>query len=215
MKKLLTWFAAVTASALLVGVAPPASAASHAPAAATAASGQRSLAAVLASDRNGFDHNPNDFDVLEAAVKAVLAAKPSSPVTVLADGSQPLTAFLPTDRAFRRLVHALTGRWVRSERHVFEAVATLGVDNVEQVLLYHVVPGATIDRRAALRSDGAKLTTALGPTITVDVRRHPRRVVLLDRDPNAYNPRIVKFDINRGNRQIGHAINRVLRPADL
>src|ERR1700709_2399415 len=62
--------------------------------------GGRSLAAVLTADKSGFDRNPHDFDVLTAAVLAVLKAKPNSPVKVLADGSVALTAFVPTDGAF-------------------------------------------------------------------------------------------------------------------
>ena len=90
---------------------------------------------------------------------------------MLADGSVPLTAFLPTDRAFRRLAHDLTGKWYGSEAKVFGALAgALGVDTIENVLLYHVVPGATISYRQALRSNGAVLNTALsGTTVTVKV----------------------------------------------
>ena len=182
---------------------------------AQAAQGQRSLAKVLTSDDNKFDRNSNDFDVTTEAVLAVLAAKPDSPVKVLTDGSVRLTAFVPTDRAFRRLVRSLTGKHLRSERKIFNAVAGLGIDTVENVLLYHVVPGATITRRMALRSDGAQLTTALGPTIGVNVLERRRGVRLQDKDTNARNPRIVVFNINKGNKQIAHAINRVLRPLDL
>jgi uncharacterized surface protein with fasciclin (FAS1) repeats len=183
------------------------------------ARGTTSLAKVLGKDRSGFDRNPRDFDVLSAAVSAVLKAKPNSPVKVLADGKVALTAFLPTDRAFRQLVREITHkRSLPSERQAFTAVAGLGIDTVENVLLYHVVPGATIDKRTALRSDGAALTTALGPTVEVDVRRYWHRYVsvrLIDADTNDRNPRVVKFDINKGNRQIAHAIDRVLRPIDL
>jgi uncharacterized surface protein with fasciclin (FAS1) repeats len=120
--------------------------------------GTGSLAQVLTMDRSGFDRNPRDFDVLTAAVQAVLGAKPNSPVKVLADGSVPLTAFLPTDGAFRKLVREITNkRALPSERQAFTAVAGLGIGTVENVLLYHVVPGATVDRRTALRSDGAAL----------------------------------------------------------
>ena len=80
-------------------------------------------------------------------MRTVLAAKPTSPVAVLADGSTRLTAFLPTDRAFRRLVRDLTGTAPATERAVFAATATLGVDTIEQVLLYHVVPGQTLTAR--------------------------------------------------------------------
>jgi hypothetical protein len=85
--------------------------------------GDRSLAALLTADGNRFDRNGRDYDVVTEAVLAVLAAKPSSPVGVLADGSVPLTAFLPDDRAFRLLVKDLTGRWVVRESAVFAAVA--------------------------------------------------------------------------------------------
>jgi fasciclin domain-containing protein len=178
--------------------------------------GTKSLAAVLTSDGNQFDRNSRDYDIVTEAVLAVLAAKPGSPVGVLADGSTPVTAFLPNDQAFRLLVKDLTGKTVRSEKGVFEAVAGLGIDTVETVLLYHVVPGATITKRAALRSDGAALTTAQGGTVTVDVRGcwFPR-VTLIDQDRNDRNPRVVRFDINRGNLQIAHGVDRVLRPIDL
>jgi uncharacterized surface protein with fasciclin (FAS1) repeats len=180
--------------------------------------GTRSLAAVLTADKSGFDRNGRDFDILTAAVLAVLKAKPSSPVAVLADGKTALTAFIPNDLAFERLVADLQGtRRLPGERKAFNAVAGLGINTVESVLLYHVVPGATIDKRAALRSDGAKLKTAAGSSITVDVTGcwWWRQVKLIDADRNDRNPRVVAFNINKGNRQIAHAINRVLRPVDL
>jgi hypothetical protein len=65
-----------------------------------------------------------------------------------------------------------------------------------------------------LKSDGARLTTAAGPTITVDLWCG-YRVTLIDADRNDRNPRVVTFNINKGNKQIAHAINRVLRPVDL
>jgi hypothetical protein len=178
-------------------------------------SGTRSLAELLAKDGGGFDTNWSDYDILDNAVGAVLTAKPNSPVAVLADGNVPLTAFLPTDRAFRRLAHSLTGKWYRSEEKVFTKLAgTLGVDTIENVLLYHVVPGATITYRQALKSNGAVLQTALSrATIKVKVRCWV--VALKDNDPNAGNPIVVRPNLNEGNKQIGHGINRVLRPVDL
>jgi uncharacterized surface protein with fasciclin (FAS1) repeats len=180
--------------------------------------GTTPLASVLTSDGNTFDHNWGDYDIVTEAVLAVLAAKPDSPVAVLTDGHTPVTAFIPKDRAFRRLVGDLTGKHLRSEKKVFKAVAGLGIDTVETVLLYHVVPGATITKRAALKSDGAALTTAQGSTVTVNVirgRHHHRVVKLIDQDRNDRNPKVVAFNLNKGNRQIAHGINRVLRPIDL
>jgi len=194
-------------------VAPSATAGTSAP------TGTNSLASVLAADGDRFDRNWYDFDIVDQAVATVLAAKPSSPVAVLADGSVPLTAFLPNDRAFQVLAFDLTHRWERSERGALNTIAgAVGVDAVEQVLLYHVVPGATIDSRTALRSDNARLTTAQGSTFRVDVlSRWFKLVRLVDQDRNDVNPFLVqsKLDINKGNRQIAHGISAVLRPIDL
>jgi len=176
--------------------------------------GTKSLAAVLTADTGGFDRNSADFDILTAAVLAVLKAKPGSPVKVLTDGNVALTTFAPTDGAFRQLARELTHkRLAPTELSAFKTVAGLGIDTVEAVLLYHVVPGATIDKKAAFRADGARLTTAAGSKIKVDVRWH--RVTLVDADRNDRNPTVVVFNINKGNKQIAHAVNRVLRPVDL
>ena len=176
--------------------------------------GTRSLAKVLAKDGSGFDHNWRDYDIVDNAVGAVLAAKPGSAVGVLADGKTPVTAFLPDDRAFRILVTDLTGKKPRTEKQTFQAVAALGIDTVETVLLYHVVPGTRINYRQALKADCVRLTMASGGIVRVDVRKG-NRIKLLDADRNDANPRIVRKNINKGNRQIAHGINRVLRPVNL
>ena len=202
---------AAAAAALSLALASPASAA-------TAPSGTKSLAAVLTADGDQFDRNWYDYDIVTEAVLAVLKAKPSSPVGILADGTKPLTAFIPNDRAFQVLVADLTHQWLPSEKAVFGAVAGLGIDTVETVLLYHVVPGATITKAMAVKSNGAQLTTALGSTIGVRVfdARYPI-VMLKDQDPNDINPFLNPraLDINKGNKQIAHGINAVLLPAAL
>lgn len=175
--------------------------------------GTTSLVSVLLADKNGFDTDGKDFDVLTAAVKAVLKAKPKSAVGVLANGKVALTAFIPNDNAFRLLVKDLTGKAPKSEADVFKAVASLGIPTVEKVLLYHVVPGVTITSKIALKSNNAVLKTAEGATIKVRVTK--RGLFLQDKDPNARNPQVIVLDINKGNRQIAHGIDRVLRPIDL
>lgn len=202
------------ASAAALATAPGASAHEHHHGSQAATMGTRSLATVLAADRPGFDRNWHDYDIVEAAVGAVLTAKPNSPVKVLADGSVALTAFLPTDQAFRNLASDLTKKRYSNEKAVFAAVAGLGINTVETVLLYHVVPGKTVDARTALRSDGAQLTTAQGGKVTVDVRSG-KRIYLVDADPDDRNARVVQADINKGNRQIAHGISQVLRPVNL
>jgi len=209
--------AAGATAALASSLAAPAAMASTHPA---QPAGTRSLAAVLTADGNQFDSNWYDYDIVTEAVLAVLAAKPNSAVGVLADGNTAVTAFIPNDRAFRRLARDLTGRWPCSEKATFNTLATaVGIDKLESVLLYHVVPGATIDSATALKSDGAKLNTALpGTTFTVDViSRRNKLIMLRDTDRNDANPFINTraFDINKGNKQIAHGITRVLRPIDL
>ena len=184
---------------------------------ASAATGTKPLSGVLLADASGFDTNKYDYDILKQAVLAVLKAKPTSKVSVLTDGNVALTAFLPSDLAFRRLVYSLTGKWLTSEKQVFAAVAGLGIPTVEKVLLYHVVPGATITSAQAVKANGVYLRTALGQSFKVSVKHvagHPV-ITLIDKDRNANNPVVVKVDINKGNKQIAHGINRVLRPVDL
>ena len=205
----------------LAGVVLAPSASAHGrshPESGSAPTGTRSLAAVLTADGNQFDRNWYDYDIVTEAVLAVLANKPKSPVGLLTDGSVALTAFIPNDRAFQSLVADLAGKRLSSEKAVFEAVAGLGIDTVETVLLYHVVPGATITAKQAAASNGAMLTTAQGGTVGVRVlsKRLPL-IQLRDKDTNDRNPFVNPFalNVNKGNKQIAHGITAVLRPVDL
>ncbi len=188
-----------------------------APAQAAAPLGTTSVAEVLAADGLEFDHNWKDFDILDQAVNDVIAAKHESAVAVLADGTVKLTAFAPTDRAFRKLVQDVAGVKAEDEASTYELLSTLGVDTIESVLLYHVVPGAPITLRAAKKADGAKLTTANGAKLKVDYRKKSGLVYLIDQDRDAKNAFVLRGakNINKGNRQIAHGIRTVLRPLDL
>ncbi len=175
-----------------------------------------SLAEVLAADGNTFDRNWDDFDIVDRAVNRVLKKKPGSAVAVLADADFELTAFVPTDRAFRKLVRDLTGTTKNREIKVWRAVKSVAdTDTLEAILLFHVVPGPPIKYHQAKAADGAALTTAQGGDITVAVNGN--RVKLRDLDTDDRNPRVIipLRNINRGNPQIAHGINRVLRPIDL
>ena len=221
MRKTIAGFTAAAALAGGLALAAPAQAA-----------GPSSLAEVLGVGNNslGFDSNAYDFDILREAAEAVLAAKPTSPVGLLANGNVPLTAFIPNDRAFAVLEYSLTGTWERNEAKVFSgivaAAGTLGnpIDVIEQVLLYHVLPGAAVESGTVLGLKGASkadrtFTMANQGTITINVySSNPRWpfVVIADQDPNALNPTLVqsKLDIEAG-KQIAHGISLVLRPLDL
>jgi hypothetical protein len=182
--------------------------------------GEKSLAEVLTSDGNKFDRRGRDYDIVTEAVLAVLAAKPDSAVGVLTDGSVKLTAFIPNDFSFKVLVKDLTGHWPKSEKAAFNTlVGAVGVDAIESVLLYHVVPGATITSKAALGAGGVSLDTALaGSSFKVRVIYPPIPIVqLVDADTNDTDPFLNpnQLDINKGNKQIAHGIILVLRPLDL
>jgi uncharacterized surface protein with fasciclin (FAS1) repeats len=174
------------------------------------------LAQVLLSDSagddaDGFDHNGWDYDIVTQAVLRFpdLTAAASDP-------NASLTVFLPTDNAFKRLVKSLSGTWPATEKATFDAVAGLGLDTVKTVLTYHIVPGAKIDYRTARKSDGAELTTLQGGTITVDVKGWGRRVTLVDKDPDARDPKVVQPNIGgEALNGYAHGIDRVLRPIDL
>jgi uncharacterized surface protein with fasciclin (FAS1) repeats len=174
--------------------------------------GSKSLAAVLTAKKS-FDSNPNNFDIVTAAVLAVLKAKPNSPVKVLTEGNVALTAFIPTDGAFENLVKALTGKKPASEAATFKTVAGLGINTVEQILEYHVVPGKAILSGDALKANGAVLKTALpGKTIKVSVMG--TTIKLGDYNKKLPTPKVILslVDINKGNMQVAHGIDAVLMP---
>ena len=200
--------AAVGAVAVLAGVG-------LAPATTADQLGTNSLAAVLTATTPAFDNNWNDYDVVTAAVLAVLTNKPNSAVGVLADGTVALTAFIPNDKAFRDLAREATRTKVRTEEEAFNIVASLGIDAVEAVLLYHVVPGATIGLTTAVGANGAELQTALaGATFRVKVSEE---IELKDVNRKLDNPEVLlsQTDINAGNKQIAHGIDEVLMPVYL
>jgi len=146
----------------------------------------------------------------------VLGAKKNSAVGVLADGSVALTAFLPTDKAFRKLATELTGKRPATEKATFTTIAkAVDVDTLEAVLLHHVVPGATVTYKQARGADGARLDTAAGAPVEVNV--YHRTVRLRDADKNDRNPAVIRglANLNKGNKQIAHGIDAVLRPSDL
>ena len=148
--------ASLATTALLGGaIVVPTTAAQAESSPAQKALGNRSLAKVLTSDGNRFDRNWGDYDIVTEAALAVIKAKPNSPVSVLTKGKVPVTAFIPNDWSFRKLAKDLTGTRFTTERQVFNALAGLGIDTIETVLLYHVVPGATIDSKTALGATGS------------------------------------------------------------
>lgn len=176
--------------------------------------GLNALTNVLNVAEYDFDTDLTDFDILTYLALDVMGAKPNSPVWALADGNVKMTAFIPTDRAFKKLVKALTGESLKRERKIYLAVRALGMDTVEKVLLYHVVLGDPILSGAAVEAANAStfLTTAEGSTIRVVFNGDLLKV--RDKDRERINPNVIlaRVDVNEGNNQVAHPINGVLLP---
>jgi len=182
-----------------------------------------SVADVLGRDGVAFDTNWYDYDIVEKAALTVIDAKDGqTTVAALADPNASLTVFAPNDRAFQALVYSLTGRWYWSEAKVFEqlvaAVSGLvgpdaTIDTIEAVLLYHVVGGKVMASQVP-SLNGKDVTAVGGGTFRVKVGW--LFTSLVDKDPDALNPTLVKskLDIPAGNSVI-HGISLVLRPIDL
>jgi hypothetical protein len=170
------------------------------------------LTEVLDLRNASFDNNFNDFDVFTDVWMSVWGELPESPVQAISDGNTALTAFVPTDRAFQRLVKFLTGKTLNSEANIANAVMSLGAKTVEKVILYHVVIGDPILSPAALQANGANLSAASGET--VGVRVSGTSIRLVDKRPKHTNALVLlkAVDINKGNKQVAHGISQVMLP---
>ena len=158
--------------------------------------------AVKASSANGPDSNPYDYDLLIAAVTATGLAP------TLDDDSQRFTVFAPNDRAFQRLVRDLTGSEdLPGEAAALDAVlATFSVDEIRNILLYHVVAGRKLGPLQVILS--RSLTMANGGIVK------PRLFRLVDETPALRDPRLVLWAIDiQATNGVIHTIDRVLVPA--
>lgn len=178
------------------------------------------LADQILADADGrFDRRWSDYDIIGEIVRTILDSGISTQLGAAADPNVELTAFLPNDRAFRRLAHDLTGQWIRSEADIIPALLTAVSGDlalVNAIVEYHVVPGK-ITAKTALRSDGAELTSIMGASFEVDVKNRRRaKVELIDNDPDLRNPRLIRWDLNNyATNGIWHGIDRVLIPIDV
>ncbi|MFZ8871805.1 MAG: fasciclin domain-containing protein [Candidatus Nanopelagicaceae bacterium] len=159
-----------------------------------------------------FDNDFSDFDVFTDLWMRVWGELPESPIQAISQGNTALTAFVPTDRAFQRVVKFLTGKTYKSEARIANAVMSLGAKTVEKVILYHVVVGDPILSPAALQANGANLNAASGETI--GVRVSGTNIRLVDKSKKHTNALVLlrAVDINKGNKQVAHAISQVMLP---
>ncbi|TQJ29967.1 fasciclin domain-containing protein [Microbacterium sp. SLBN-146] len=185
---------AAVATAGLVLAAAPAHATGGAP------RGNIVDVAVAASGGGAPDHNPNDYDLL---VQAVLATGLAG---TLSDAATKYTVFAPNDRAFLRLVTDLTGTAPASEAAALTTITSaFTIDQIKNILLYHVVPGAKLRPFQVLLA--GSLTMANGGIVK------PRGITLRDTSPALADPKLIlwKIDIPASNGVI-HTIDRVLVP---
>ena len=125
----------------------------------------------------------SDFSTLVAAASAAGLVE-----TLQSDG--PFTVFAPTNAAFDALPAGTVESLLQPENR----------DALQQVLLYHVVPGRVL---AGDLSDGLDAPTAQGATVNFD----------LDSGATVNGANIVKTDILAGNGVV-HVIDAVLLPPE-
>lgn len=177
--------------------------------------GTRSLAKVLAADGHGFDSNWRDFDVYDYFVVRVLAAKPDSAVRILYQGGRRVTAFMPTDGAYRRAAEVIVEHRYNSEARLARAMWRAGgstpaerADTVESFMLYSLVQGRTLTSNNLKALAPTRLKTMQGGYVRI--RYHDGAVFVLDFEKDSPTARVIVPDINKGNRQVGHGVNTVL-----
>lgn len=205
MKKKKRYAALVAASALVLSPISPAQAEEQ-------ALKTSPLTEVLNLPRASFDTNSGDYDIFTALFMDVWGALPDSAVSTISKGDVALTAFVPTDRAFRNLVRHLAGSAPKDEEAIANAALSLGAKTLEKVILYHVVVGNPILSPAALQANGATLNTAAGQTFRVKV--DGTKITLIDRSKKHKNAVVLlnQVDINKGNKQVAHGIDQVMLP---
>jgi len=168
------------------------------------------------------DAKRGQFNIIGNVVLALAGSGDLTKADVDALGSTELTAFLPTDNGFRRLVADLQGKkwWQVKEGDVIPfLVETLGLPTIAEVVKYHIFAGGQVDYRSALRLDDNRrngtdvfIEMYNGGDLGIDRRGF---ALQLDDAGNAglgtNNPWVVRANIDGGN-AIVHGISEVLLP---
>ncbi|MEM8529085.1 MAG: fasciclin domain-containing protein [Bacteroidota bacterium] len=138
--------------------------------------------------------------IFESLVAAVLAADPSI-AAALSDNDAVFTVFAPTNDAFSDLIVALGANSLE------EVVATVGVDALSTILLYHVVDACAFSNNL---SDGLAITTLQGEELVVDLDN----LSILDKTDAPAGLVVDLIDIRTAN-GIVHTIDKVLLPQEI
>lgn len=172
------------------------------------AAGNRSILSRISG--SGFDTNSRDFDIARTMIKRVLKTKPNSPLRLLGRGSTRATAFLPSDGVMRAEAAAF-GSPARRESSVYNFFLTAGspdINDLETFMLGHVIFGKTLDRRDIGLRVGRTTRVANGKTYRVT--RVSGAIRLVDSDRFSADPTIRRWNLNSGNRQVIHVVDRVM-----
>jgi hypothetical protein len=154
-----------------------------------------------------FDINEFDYHITALLVNDELAAQPTGPLSILADGSRRATFFQPDDEAWVLFVRKLTGQRLplpsaATEQATFKYLQGLGAARLEKILSYLVIPGITLT--GALLGpptiSKATYTTLNGQTLLI--KSDFGVVTLVDNNPLQPPSGIVEAPMNQGNRQI-------------
>jgi uncharacterized surface protein with fasciclin (FAS1) repeats len=138
-------------------------------------------------------------DIVDTAVgapgfKTLVAAVKAAGLVDTLKGAGPFTVFAPTDDAFAKLEKAKPG-----------ILATLlkpeNKSKLVAILTYHVVPGKVLAADVVKLTNGTKVKTVSGKTITI----HNKHGVVINKS------KVVKADIECSNGVI-HVIDTVLIP---
>jgi uncharacterized surface protein with fasciclin (FAS1) repeats len=208
LKRILTLFTTTALVSATLAVSPSSNALTD-PA---TGRGINAISTVIGVQDFAFDSDLSNFDIFTFLTLDVLGKRPNSRLWRMADGTVPMTAFIPTDRAFKKLVKALTGVSYSSERKIYNIARTLGTDKLNQILLYHFVFGDPLLAEDVLAANNAFLTTPR--KVTIRVVYDGTELKLRDKDRERINPRVIlsRVNLNAENNQVIHPINGVLIP---
>lgn len=163
-----------------------------------------------------------NFNIIGQVVLALADAGVLTSDDVSALASAEITAFLPTDFAFRRLAADVADKrvWrVRESEVIGILTGALDLNTIGAVVKYHIFAGGQVDYRTALRLDDnrrngtdAIITMYSGGELGID--RRGRWLQLDDAGTaglGSNNPYVIARNIEAGNALV-HGISEVLLP---